>query len=450
MTEDLRRRAEAKARQLGAAPPAPVRDLSPDESQRVLHDLRVHQIELEMQNDELRLTQERLEDSRARYFDLYDLAPVGYLTIEDHNLIVEANLTAATLLGVTRGTLVNQSITAYIAPQDQDGYYLYHRRLLATGVPGVIDLQMQRAGGEPFWARLEATTAQKADGHSEVCRVVMSDISERKRLEAERLRLERELQQAEKAESLGRMAAAIAHHFNNHLAVVMGNLELSLDGPRGDSKYLNNALRATRKAAELSRLLLTYLGQDSGSREALDLSELCRHTLPMLRAAIPDGVVVEADLPSSGPAVHGNQNQLQLLLTHLLTNAWEAGGDLKTPIRLTVKTVAPTDIPTGHRFATNWQPRSQYYACLEISDGGCGIEERDIEKIFEPFFTTKFIGRGLGLPITLGIVIAHSGVMLVETSRGPRSGTVFRVYLPGDERLEATTQDEDLKGRTTR
>ena len=430
MIDELRHRAEKRVREKSEEMPEPGRALSAEESRPVLHDLRVHQIELEMQNEELRRTQAELETSRARYFDLYDLAPVGYVTIGEQGLILEANFTAATLLGVPRGALVKQRLTRFIMRDDQDRYYLHRKQLFATGARQVFDLRLQKEDGTQFWARFEATTTQDADRATELCRAVVSDISELKRVEEERRHFEHELQQAQKAESLARMAGAIAHHFNNQLGVVMGNLELSMGEPPLEARHLNDALLAARKAAEVSRLLLTYLGQSSGDHAPLDLAETCRRSLPMLRAALPPGVILETDLPAPGPAVNANANQLQLIITNLITNAWEAGSGRQTPIRLTIKTVSATAIPTSHRFPAGWQPWDQAYACLEVTDTGHGIKDHDIEKIFEPFFTTRFAGRGLGLPVVLGIVHAHSGGLVVESKRGGGSGSAFRVYLP--------------------
>ena len=430
MIDDLRRRAEELVREQAADMREPGRAISSEELRPVLHDLRVHQIELEMQNEELRRTQADLEASRARYFDLYDLAPVGYFTIGEKGLILEANFTAATLFGVARGALIKQPVTRFIVPEDQDRYYLHHRRLFATGARQLLDLQLRRENGTQFWARFEATMAQDADGATQVCRAVVSDVSERKRMEEERLRFEQELREMQKAESLARMAGAIANHFNNQLQVIMGNLELSVGEPPVDAGPLTDALQAARKAAEVSRLLLTYLGQSSGNHAPLDLSEICRQSLPMLRAAMPKGVALETELPAPGPSVNANAVQLQLMLTNLITNAWEAGSDRQTPIHLTVKTVPPAEIPTSHRFAIGWRPRDQAYACLEVIDAGHGIEEREIERIFEPFFTSRFTGRGLGLPVVLGILHAHSGGLVVESKRGRESGSAFRVYLP--------------------
>jgi two-component system cell cycle sensor histidine kinase/response regulator CckA len=431
LIDDLRRRAEERVREQAAEMRESGRAIASEELRPVLHDLRVHQIELEMQNEELRRTQADLEASRARYFDLYDLAPVGYFTISEKGLILEANLTAATLLGVARGALIKQPLTRFIVPGDQDRYYLHRKQLFATGARQMFDLQLQRENGAQFWARFEATVAQDADGDTQVCRAVVSDVSERKRVEDERLRFEEELREMQKAESLARMAGAIANHFNNQLGVIMGNLELlSMGEPPVDAGALSDALQAARKAAEVSRLLLTYLGQSSGNHAPLDLSEICRQSLPMLRAAMPKGVVLETELPLPGPAVNANAAQLQLMLTNLITNAWEAGCDRLTPIHLTVKTVPPAEIPTSHRFAIGWRPRDQAYACLEVIDAGHGIEEREIERIFEPFFTSRFTGRGLGLPVVLGILHAHSGGLVVESKRGRESGSAFRVYLP--------------------
>jgi PAS domain S-box-containing protein len=404
--------------------------LSPEAARRALHELRVHQIELEMQNEELRRTEEALEISRARYFDLYDLAPVGYFTLSEQGLILEANLTAAKLLGVPRGTLAKQPLSRFILPEDQDIYYLHRKALLETGAPQAWELRVLKKDAAPFWVRVEATTAQDADGVS-IWRAVMSDITERKFDEAEKAKLEAQNRQLQKAEGLGRMAAAIAHHFNNHLAAVTGNLELVIDDlPRGagPAEQLADALRAARQAAEVSKLMLTYLGQTQVRNEPLNLSEACRRSLPMLRAAMPKNIVLDTDLPSLGPAVRADANQIQQVLTNLVTNAWEAGGAGPSAVHLAVRTVSPADVPASHRFPVDWRPHHNAYACLEVVDAGSGIADRNFEKLFDPFFSTRRTGRGLGLSVVLGIVRAHGGAVTVESE--PGRGSSFRVFLP--------------------
>ncbi len=178
----LRLRAEEMARKKAAQWTEDQVPLSPEETIRTLHELRVHQIELEMQNEELRRAQQELEASRARYFDLYDLAPVGYCSVNELGLILEANLTAARLLGFARGAMTGTPITRYISKEHSDIYYLNHRKLFQAGAPWACELAMVKEGGVPFWAQLEANAAQLPGGDT-VCHIAFSDISGRRQAE---------------------------------------------------------------------------------------------------------------------------------------------------------------------------------------------------------------------------------------------------------------------------
>ena len=250
--------------------------------------------------------------------------------------------------------------------------------------------------------------------------------------EEEKAQLETQNQQLQKVESLSRMAKAIAHHFNNQLQTVMGNLEMAMDDlPQSEYQIgilLNESMQAARKAAVVSGQMLIYLGQTFSKHESVDLSETCRQGLILLQAAAPKGMTLNADIPSCGPVIRANAGQIQQVLTNLITNAWEAVGENRDAIVLTVKTVSLTDIPVVKRFPINWQPKEIVYACMEVADEGNGIPDRDIEKLFDPFFTTNFTGRGLGLSVVLGIVGAHGGGITVESK--PCRGSVFRVFLP--------------------
>jgi signal transduction histidine kinase len=247
----------------------------------------------------------------------------------------------------------------------------------------------------------------------------------------EKAKLEELSRQFQKNESLHRMAGAIAHHFNNQLGVVIGNLEMAIEGTPSDAgseKNLTEALKGALKAAEVSGLMLTYLGQTTGKHAALDLGEICRRCLPLLQAAIPKDILFKINLPASGPVVNANASRIQQVLTNLVSNAWEAVGKKERTISLTIKTIAPEEIPKTHRFPIGWQVTDKPYACMEIKDTGCGIAEKDIEKIFDPFFSTKFTGRGLGLPVVLGIVKAHDGGITLASKLG--EGSTFQVFFP--------------------
>jgi two-component system cell cycle sensor histidine kinase/response regulator CckA len=153
--------------------------LSPESAEKLLHELRVHQVELKMQNEELRRSEHDMDLLRARYFDLYNLAPVGYLTLNEQGIIAEANLTSANLLGVVKGELVNTQLYHYIYSEDQDSYYLYRRQLAETGGAVVCELRMVRADSSLFWVRLQAVPAAEGDG-SPGFHVVMSDCTREK------------------------------------------------------------------------------------------------------------------------------------------------------------------------------------------------------------------------------------------------------------------------------
>lgn len=173
---ELRRRAEAMALQKAQAL-ADITSLSPEAIQKAVHELHVHQFQLEMQNDELRRMQHELDAARARYFDLYEQAPVGYLTLTPAGLILEANRTAASLLGVGRGTLARQAFTGFICREDQDLFYL-ERQSSACDEPHGCELRMVQADGTVFWGRLVIKALQQLDGHP-VFQVILSNITER-------------------------------------------------------------------------------------------------------------------------------------------------------------------------------------------------------------------------------------------------------------------------------
>jgi PAS domain S-box-containing protein len=178
----LRKRVEEAFRGKPTRMPGTSEALSLDEIRRLFNELQVYQVELEMQNEDLRRSQGELEATRERYFDLYDLAPVGYFTLSEQEVILEANLAAAGLLGVSRGDLVKQPLARFILPEDQNIYYRHRQQLLATGAPQVCEMRMLRKDAAPFWARIQANRETDPDGAA-VCRAVLSDITDQKRAE---------------------------------------------------------------------------------------------------------------------------------------------------------------------------------------------------------------------------------------------------------------------------
>lgn len=159
--------------------------LSPEEIQRLIHELRVHQIELEMQNEDLRQAQTKLEEFKDKYLDLYDFAPVGYLTLNEKGLILEANLTVVRLMGVERKSLIKTFFSRFICPEDSDAYYLHLQQVLETQSKQTCEIRLARGDGTQLYAQLDSLPVQDESGQYSRCRTIVSDISERKRAEQE-------------------------------------------------------------------------------------------------------------------------------------------------------------------------------------------------------------------------------------------------------------------------
>jgi len=182
----LRHRAEAAVAKM-TNPLRPGAD-----TEKTLHELLVHQVELEMQNEELRRLQASIDVERARYFELFDLAPVGYITLDDHNIILEANLTAAHLLAMPREQLATLPLGRVILPEDQDIFYLTRRKLLADGAAQTCELRLLKSDGSFFWARFEVIPAARDGDHGDFCRISITDITDKVKIRHDLTRREQE------------------------------------------------------------------------------------------------------------------------------------------------------------------------------------------------------------------------------------------------------------------
>ena len=257
------------------------------------------------------------------------------------------------------------------------------------------------------------------------------DITVRLKAENERKQLEVHLRQMQKMEAVGRMAGAVAHHYNNLLSVVMGNLEMAIsDLPEHSviTKDLDAAMHATRRAAKLGAMMLAYLGQSLGRKKLLDLSAVFQNALSNFLGDRPEHVTLKTDLPDSGFVVMANLDQINQVIGNLLINAMESLGEKPGTVSASIYRAPRAKISSAHRWPVEFQPEDPDYACLEVADSGCGIAEDDIEKLFDPFYSNKFIGRGLGLSVALGTVRSHGGCITVQSALG--LGSVFRVFLP--------------------
>ena len=424
-----RQRAEEIFRERAAKSPVRLDALSAEETQLMLHELRVHQIELEMQNEELRRAQLELEAERAKYFDLYDLAPVGYCTVSRSGLILQANLTAANLLGVARNMLFKRLISRFIVKDDQDIYYLMWKQLFETGAPQACELRMLKPDGTPIWVHLAATVARDAAG-APIMRVVLRDITERKQAELSHNLLEARFHESQKMEALGTFAGGVAHDFNNALAMIIGNVELARQdvGPgHAALASLEEIGKASRRAKDLVRQILTFSRHQKLERKATSLTPVVLESARLLRAGLPAKVSLNVDCRADTPAVLADAMQVSQILLNLCGNALhtvqdqERAGAIEIRLQAHAQREARGDLRPGR------------YACLTVRDNGAGMDEATRARIFEPFFTTKQVGEGtgLGLAVVYSIVQAHEATMEVEST--PGQGSAFHIYFPAVE-----------------
>jgi signal transduction histidine kinase len=248
----------------------------------------------------------------------------------------------------------------------------------------------------------------------------------------ERKQSEKRIRHLQKSESLGRMAGAMAHHYNNLLTSLMGNLEMAMEDLPEDhavSGNLKMTMQAAERISKLGTTMLAYLGQTHTPRKPLDLSDTCRNALREFRANIPPWIDLKIDFPDPGPIVRANAGEITQVLKNLVTNAREALEDAPGTIRLSIDKIPADNMPASHCFPMDFQPGAAVFACIRIQDSGPGIPENTLEKIFDPFYSTQFTGRGLGLPIALGTVKSLGGCITVMAAPSG-TGTVFRVFIP--------------------
>lgn len=429
--ELLRQQAEQRASASGNPVPENAAAPSAEEMRQSLHELRVHQIELEMQNEELRRAQVELDTTRARYVDLYDHAPVGYCTLSETGLIVEANLTAAALMGMNRGALVMQPISRFILKDDQDSYYRVRKQSLATGELQTCELRMLRDDGTSFWSHLAVTVAQDSIG-GQVMRVVLSDVSER-------VLLQQQSVHAQKMQAIGQFTSGIAHDFNNILASILGYTELALERvtPEQDGKlanYLNEVKQANARALELIANLLAFSrgGKGKNSAQTVAAGPLIAEIAKLLRPLLPSSMDIVLMIEPELPNLTIDPAHLHQMVMNLSINARDALGESGV-----------IEIGLAKRAALNAVCASCHQAVqgefveLWTRDAGCGIAPEALVHIFEPFYSTKALGKGtgLGLSIVHGLVHGYGGHIIVASA--PGVGTTVRVLLPATENIQA-------------
>lgn len=255
-------------------------------------------------------------------------------------------------------------------------------------------------------------------------------------LQREKKSLQQQLYQAQKMESMGLMAAGAAHDFNNMLTSIMGSISLLSDHlpKKPDALSLVQDMElAVQRAADLTNQMLIYSGRGKFAMEDLNLSSLIKEMQPLLKSSVGKGIDLRFNLADNLPMVKADPTQKRQIIMNLVINASDAIGSRGGSITVSTREVACAATDFANAVVNGKLPKGRC-VCLEVRDTGCGLDPDKKSKIFDPFFTTKPKGRGLGLAVVLGIVLAHKGAIVVESE--PGRGTSFLNLIPCEQEDE--------------
>ncbi|MCF6150608.1 MAG: response regulator [Candidatus Kuenenia sp.] len=461
-SSELREKAEKKLK-----PDAiPLGNLSKTEIRKLAQELQIHQIELEMQAEELHKTQVQLEQSRQKYFNLYDLAPLGYFTLTEKGFILEANLEGASMLGTDRRSLIKKPLSKYMIKEDSDLFYLHLAKVAETENKETCELRMLK-GDSPFYVQLESIAVYDAEGNVNQYLTTITDISERmvaqrklkdinetlefrvkertkdlatqanvlkreieerRKAEEARKQLQEQLYHSQKLESIGRLGGGVAHDFNNILTAIIGYSNVAIMGLKeGDPArtYLQKILEVSNRASNLVQSLLAFSRRQPVSLTTSDVNTIIKNIKTLLAKIARETVVCRFHLTPDNYTIMADSDKLEQVIINLAANAVDAmpeGGSL------TISTeTAELDDKCVKKYGLD---KAGKYGVITVSDTGSGMDDTTKEKIFEPFFTTKESGKGtgIGLSIAYGIIQQHNGC--IDVSSEPGKGSAFKIYLP--------------------
>jgi two-component system, cell cycle sensor histidine kinase and response regulator CckA len=365
--------------------------------------------------------------SEEQFRRIFDESPVGMTIVGMDGKFHRVNNAMCRMMEYTEGELMGMPTTQVTPVEDLEtsGFYSQKQQLLVTGK--IDHLQMEKRyvtkSGKIVWTNLNASVLREREDQRYFLGII-ENITERRQVEEQ-------LRESQKLESLGVLAGGIAHDFNNLLTGILGNASLGLDLAPANSPLrplLQRLVKASERAADLTRQLLAYAGKGRFVISAISLSSMVQEISSLVRASFPGHVRLDLELASGLPAIEADPAQIQQVIMNLLLNAAESiPADRVGVVTVTTRELLATEEDLrGTLSSTRAQPGR--YAALEVSDNGSGMEASTQARIFEPFFTTKFTGRGLGLSAVLGIVGSHKGALSVESQVG--TGTRFRVLLP--------------------
>lgn len=404
-----------------------------------------------MQNLELTMAQRELEESRDRYAELYDFAPVGYASLDAKGCILDMNLTGASMIGIERSKLSGMPLARYM---DKAGAVLFFRNMsqcIKNHHSAIFEVNFMTGSGASVHAQMLIAHGAGSDANQPVFKTTITDISRLKAAEEEKTKIQAQLQQSQKMEAIGKLASGIAHDFNNLLTVISSYCGLAMMSDRLETihGYFDQVRASADRAKNLTRQLLIFSSNQPIDMNSLDLNGAINGMLNMLSRFISENIELKTELATDLSPVYADRGSIEQLVMNIVINARDAmpnGGNIL--IRTENAPSAPGQ-PGGARGRNAGE-----FVCLTIEDGGAGMTKEVLERMFEPFFTTKRTGEGIGLGLAVveSIIKQHKGWLDVASE--PGHGSIFKVYLPvSTEALETALPEvllEAPKGKGER
>ena len=365
--------------------------------------------------------EELLRESESRFRDLFENAPLGYQSLDENGDILELNETWCKLLGYTKDEVLGRNFGDFVRSDFKDKFVKNFPKFKRRGYIRGIEFKMIRKDGSEVIASFDGTIGHKPDGSFKQTHCVLRDVTDQKALEEQ-------LHQAQKMESIGRLAGGVAHDFNNMLQVILGYTDMALNETEPETALYNDLIesrKAAKRAADLTRQLLAFARKQTMTPKVLDLNETVSGMLMMLRRLIGEDIGLIWQPTAAGTTVKMDPSQIDQILANLCVNARDAIAGVG---KLKVETGTLTADANFCAMHTDLVPGE--YVTLSVSDTGCGMDQEMSKHIFEPFYTSKGVGEGtgLGLATVYGIVKQNNGS--INLTSVPGKGTTFRLCLP--------------------
>jgi PAS domain S-box-containing protein len=391
---------------------------------------------------ERKQAERHLRENEEKYRQLVNHAPAGIYEIDfTQGKLVSVNDVMSEYTGYSKDELLNMSALDFLTQESQKQM---SRRIngLMNGekIYGSVEYKARAKDGREFWMLVDARYFYDKYGKLKSAMVVAQDITDRKRAQEEKARLEDQLQQAQKMEAIGTLAGGIAHDFNNILSVIIGYTELILMSGNVHAEVRQNLkeiFNASKHARDMVKQILAFSRQSKQERKPIQVAHIVKEAIKMLRASLPTTILIQQQIEKDAGIIEADPTQIHQVLMNLCTNAAHAMNGEDGVMQISLSNVELD--PSTPAMVPDLKPGP--YLKLSVSDTGHGIPPDAYEKIFDPYFTTKKKeeGTGLGLAVVQGIVKSHNGAVAVESEVG--KGATFHVYLPVIMR-KLTTEEE--------